>query len=82
MALRNATPPGRLVRGAFIIAAALSVPLVPFFIIGEIPGERWLSATDAHAGIFALAGAGLLAVDVLLPVPSSIVGIMPFRWQP
>ncbi len=63
-------------RGAFIIAAALSVPLVPFFIIGEIPGERWLSATDAHAGIFALAGAGLLAVDVLLPVPSSIVGTL------
>lgn len=41
-----------------------------------MPGERWLSATDAHAGRFALAGAALLAVDALLPVPSSIVGTM------
>lgn len=59
-----------------IIAAALCIPLVPFFMIGEMPGERWLSATDERAGLFALAGAGLLAVDVLLPVPSSVVGTM------
>jgi len=63
-------------RWLLIIAAALCVPLVPFFIIGEMPGERWLSATDEHAGLFALAGAGLLAIDVLLPVPSSIVGTL------
>ncbi len=66
----------RPVRAALIITAALCVPLVPFFIIGELPGERWLSATDGHAAAFALAGAGLLAVDVLLPIPSSIVGTM------
>lgn len=59
-----------------IIATALAVPLIPFFIIGEIPGQRWLSATDERAGLFALAGAGLLAIDALLPVPSSIVGTM------
>lgn len=66
----------RPVRAALIITAALCVPLVPFFIIGELPGERWLSATDDHAVAFALAGAGLLAADVLLPIPSSIVGTM------
>jgi uncharacterized membrane protein YdjX (TVP38/TMEM64 family) len=64
------------VRAAHIIAAALCVPLVPFIVIGELPGERWLSATDDHAIRFALAGAGLLAADVLLPIPSSIVGTM------
>lgn len=63
-------------RAALIIAAALCVPLVPYFIIGELPGERWLSANDDHAVHFALAGAGLLAADVLLPIPSSIVGTM------
>lgn len=66
----------RPVRAALIITAALCIPLVPFFIIGELPGERWLSAADDHSVWFALAGAGLLAVDVLLPVPSSIVGTM------
>jgi len=73
---RKDTGPPKLARGLLIIAAAVCVPLVPFFIIGEMPGERWLSATDEHAWLFALAGAGLLAVDILLPVPSSIVGTM------
>ena len=63
-------------RGLLIIAAAVCIPLVPFFIIGEMPGERWLSATDDHAWLFALAGAGLLASDIVLPIPSSIVGTM------
>lgn len=66
----------RPVRAALIITGALCVPLVPFLMIGELPGERWLSAADDHAAVFALAGAGLLAADVLLPVPSSIVGTM------
>jgi len=66
----------RPVRAALIITAALCVPLVPFLVIGELPGERWLSATDDHSILFALAGAGLLAADVLLPIPSSIVGTM------
>ncbi len=63
-------------RVAFIIAAALCIPIVPFLLVGELPGDRWLSATDERAGLFALAGAGLLAADVLLPIPSSIVGTM------
>jgi uncharacterized membrane protein YdjX (TVP38/TMEM64 family) len=73
---RKETGRSRLARGLLIIAAAVCVPLVPFFIIGEMPGERWLSAADEHAGLFALAGAGLLAIDIFLPVPSSIVGTM------
>jgi len=63
-------------RAALIIAAALCIPMVPFLVIGELPGERWLSASDAHAARFALVGGGLLAADVLLPIPSSIVGTM------
>jgi uncharacterized membrane protein YdjX (TVP38/TMEM64 family) len=68
--------PRTAVRAAFIVGAALCVPLVPFILIGELPGERWLSANDEHALRFALVGAGLLGADVLLPIPSSIVGTM------
>jgi uncharacterized membrane protein YdjX (TVP38/TMEM64 family) len=63
-------------RVAFVILLALAVPLLPFAIIGELPGERWLSSADANAGRFALIGAALLAVDALLPIPSSIVGTL------
>ncbi|MEJ6000150.1 hypothetical protein [Paucibacter soli] len=63
-------------RAALILAAAICVPLLPFAVIGELPGERWLSANDANSLHFALLGAGLLAADVLLPIPSSIVGTM------
>jgi uncharacterized membrane protein YdjX (TVP38/TMEM64 family) len=72
----NHIPLEGLTRGLLIIAAALCIPLVPFFIIGEIPGQRWLSATDEHASAFAVVGAGLLTIDILLPIPSSIVGTM------
>ncbi len=63
-------------RVAIIIVLALAVPLVPFLVIGELPGDRWLSSTDEHAWLFGLAGAGLLAADIVLPIPSSIVGTM------
>ena len=59
-----------------VILIALLIPIVPFAVIGELPGEQWLSATDDNALAFGLTGAGLLAADVLLPVPSSIVGTM------
>lgn len=61
---------------SLLIAAALCVSSLPFLLVGELPGERWLSAQDEHAARFALVGAALLAADVLLPVPSSIVGTM------
>ena len=59
-----------------MIIVALLVPVIPFAIIGELPGEQWLSATDDDALLFGLAGSGLLLLDVLLPVPSSVVGTL------
>lgn len=61
---------------ALVVVLALLIPIVPFVLIGELPGERWLSATDDNALAFALAGTVLLAADVLLPVPASILGTM------
>jgi uncharacterized membrane protein YdjX (TVP38/TMEM64 family) len=59
-----------------VIILALLIPVLPFALIGELPGDRWLSATDANAFVFGVTGAGLLAADVLLPIPSSIVGTL------
>jgi uncharacterized membrane protein YdjX (TVP38/TMEM64 family) len=59
-----------------VLICALLIPIVPFVVIGELPGERWLSAQDDNALHFALVGAALLACDVLLPIPSSIVGAL------
>lgn len=61
---------------AVVILLALLIPIIPFVIIGELPGQRWLSATDENAFLFGITGMGLLALDVLLPIPSSIVGTM------
>lgn len=63
-------------RVILLVTVALLLPIVPFVVIGELPGERWLSAQDDNAWLFALTGAGLLVVDVLLPVPSSIVTVL------
>lgn len=56
-----------------LAAVVLLVPIVPFIVVGELPGERWLSSMDNNALAFALTGSGLLALDVVLPVPSSIM---------
>ena len=66
----------KLSRQLAVIIAALLIPIVPFVIIGELPGERWLSANDGDALLFGLTGGGLLALDILLPVPSSIVATL------
>ena len=63
-------------RMTLVILLALLIPIIPFAIIGELPGERWLSASDGNAFLFGLSGMALLAADVLLPIPSSIVGTM------
>ena len=60
----------------WVIVLALLIPIVPFLIIGELPGERWLSATDDNALLFGITGAGLLGSDILLPIPSSIIGTL------
>ncbi|WP_200234775.1 hypothetical protein [Thiohalocapsa halophila] len=63
-------------RAALVIAVALLIPVIPFVVIGELPGEQWLSAAGDDALVFGLIGGGLLAADVLLPVPSSIIGTL------
>ena len=68
--------PRKGLRTSLLIVLALCVSSLPFLLVGELPGERWLSTQDEHAVRFALVGAALLAADVLLPVPSSIVGTM------
>lgn len=73
------TTPGTRVgskRLLLVILASLLIPITPFVITGELPGERWLSATDANALRFAATGAALLAADVVLPIPSSIIGTL------
>lgn len=57
-----------------IIIVAILVPIVPFLVVGELPGERWLSQTDDNALLFGLTGTGLLTLDIALPIPSSLVG--------
>ena len=69
---------GRFRLGRLFAVLAVSVLLasLPFVVVGELPGERWLSARDAHAPAFALLGTLLLASDVVLPIPSSVIGVM------
>ena len=59
-----------------VLCCAVLVPLVPFAVLGELPGERWLSAQGDDAFAFGATGAGLLALDVLLPIPSSVLGAL------
>lgn len=65
-----------MTRLTVIIILALLIPIIPFAVIGELPGEQWLSATDDNALLFGITGSALLASDILLPIPSSIVGTM------
>mgnify|MGYP000040488543 CR=1 FL=1 len=59
-----------------IICIALLIPIIPFIIIGELPGESWLSSTDDNSFLFGFSGALLLTSDILLPIPSTIIGTM------
>ncbi len=64
----------KTLRQLSVIIAALLIPIVPFVIIGELPGDKWLSSVDDNALLFGLAGSGILVLDMFIPVPSSIVG--------
>lgn len=66
----------RILKTFFFVAAVALIPIVPFLVIGELPGERWLSANDDNALAFGLTGSSLLALDVLLPVPSSVIATL------
>ena len=61
---------------AAVLGAAALVPLIPFAVIGELPGEQWLQASGLAGWRFGLSAATLLSADLLLPIPSSIVGAM------
>ena len=63
-------------RALVVLMCALLVPIVPFVLIGELPGERWLQSAGSDSLRFGVTGAGLLALDLLLPIPSSIVGAL------
>lgn len=57
-----------------VIACALLLPIVPFVLVGELPGERFLLAAGDTSLALGATGALLLALDVLLPIPSSVIG--------
>jgi len=59
-----------------VISTALAIPIIPFLVVSELPGERWLSATDDNALRFGFLGGALLAGDALLPIPSSVIGTL------
>ena len=76
-AVASSTSPRALLwRVTKVLLLAALVPLVPFAIIGELPGDRFLIARGGDAFWFGLAGAAVLALDVLLPIPSSIVATL------
>ena len=58
-----------------LLALALAVPIVPFLLFGPSLEEQITGRLDASVapGTLAAVIVGLLAVDVFLPVPSSVV---------
>lgn len=63
-------------RALGVLLTAALIPILPFAIIGELPGERWLEPAAGDALRFGALAAALLALDVLLPIPSSIIGAL------
>lgn len=62
-------------RTALTLGIAFLLPVASFAVLGELPGDRWLSSRGDGISVGMLGGL-LLAVDVLLPVPSSAVGVL------
>lgn len=64
-----------LLRPLLLVGVVLLVPIVPFLIWGDQLDawfQRWTDQPRSQLAVAAVVG-GLLAVDVLLPVPSSVV---------
>ena len=59
-----------------VVVATLAVPIIPFLVVGELPGQSWLEGAESRGGAVGSAGAVLLAMDVFLPIPSSIIGTL------
>ena len=51
----------------------MAVPLIPFALLGELPGELWLEHPSAW--VVFLLGVVLLGSDFVLPIPASIVAV-------
>lgn len=51
---------------------ATLVPVIPFLIVGEIPGDQWVRSQGDDL-MFGLAATALLAADCVAPVPSSVM---------
>lgn len=51
----------------------LVIPLIPFAIFGELDGIRWIEGTSGW--ITFLYGIILLASDIVLPLPSSLIAV-------
>ena len=73
--LTDLTTRSRIWRTALTLGIALLLPVASFVVLGELPGDRWLASRGDGISLGML-GALLLAVDVLLPVPSSAVGVL------
>jgi len=67
---------GNVGRAVAVLLAAALVPILPFALIGELPGERWLALSADDSLRFGAFGGALLALDVFLPIPSSIIGAL------
>jgi uncharacterized membrane protein YdjX (TVP38/TMEM64 family) len=68
----------RLLRSLLVVTAVLLVPVVPFVCLAG-PIEQWLARWTEHPpNLFVTAAlvVGLLSVDVVLPVPSSLISTL------
>jgi len=71
-----------LLRSAFLISIVLLVPILPFLFFGEQLGtlvEEWLEQPSSRPVTAALI-VGLLATDIFLPIPSSMISTLG-GWQ-
>ncbi|MCI0528343.1 MAG: VTT domain-containing protein, partial [Nitrospira sp.] len=48
-------------------------PLIPFALLGELPGESWLNHPSSVYVFFM--GIALLSSDIFLPIPSSLISV-------
>lgn len=68
----------RLFRTLWIVTLVLLVPVIPFLLLGSSLDDLvhpWQTA-EASASLTALAVVGILATDILLPIPSSVVSTL------
>jgi uncharacterized membrane protein YdjX (TVP38/TMEM64 family) len=67
-----------LMRPLFLIVFVLLVPILPFLVLGQ-PFEAWPAVwqqSPPSRVVLATLAVGLLASDILLPVPSSVVNTL------